>query len=47
MMNNKVEIPRHARGSGILTALKALVLVGAVWGLAYPALLWSLEHLLR
>ena len=46
-MNNKVEIPRHARGSGILTALKALVLVAAVWGVAYPALLWSLGLLLQ
>lgn len=30
-----------------LTAIKALALVAAVWGLLYPGLLWSLEQLLH
>lgn len=34
------------RGHNIVTALKALVLVAAVWGVMYPALLWSLERAL-
>ncbi|MDC6167414.1 MULTISPECIES: hypothetical protein [unclassified Roseateles] len=36
-----------ARAQNIVTALKALLLVAAVWGLLYPALLWSLERLLQ
>jgi len=37
----------HAgRGQNIVTALKALVLVAAVWGVMYPVLLWSLERAL-
>lgn len=36
-----------ARAQNIVTALKALVLVAAVWGLLYPALLWGLERLLQ
>ncbi|QPF75863.1 hypothetical protein G8A07_25085 [Roseateles sp. DAIF2] len=33
----------HAMG----TALKAVTLVAAVWGLGYPALLWSLGKLVH
>lgn len=36
-----------ARTQNIVTALKALLLVAAVWGLLYPTLLWSLERLLQ
>jgi hypothetical protein len=36
-----------ARAHGLSTALKALILVAAVWGVFYPALLWSLEHLMN
>lgn len=36
-----------ARAHGVATALKALVLVAAVWGVVYPALLWSLDHLMN
>jgi len=36
----------NGRGHHIVTALKALVLVAAVWGVMYPALLWSLERAL-
>lgn len=36
-----------ARAHGLATALKALVLIAAVWGGVYPALLWSLEHLVN
>lgn len=35
--------PRLQRAA---TAFKALLLVAAVWGLAYPALLWGLGTLL-
>jgi hypothetical protein len=35
------------RAHGMLTAMKALLLVAAVWGVVYPALLWSLEQLLH
>ncbi|WP_349741604.1 hypothetical protein [Roseateles cavernae] len=35
-----------ARAQNIVTALKALVLVAAVWGLVYPTLLWGLGRLL-
>jgi len=35
------------RNNKTVTALKALLLVAAVWGVVYPTLLWSLEHLLR
>ena len=38
---------RAHRGSNIITAMKALVLVAAVWGVVYPTLLWSLERLLQ
>jgi hypothetical protein len=34
------------RGQKFITAMKALVLVAAVWGVMYPALLWSLERAL-
>ncbi|MEJ6003326.1 hypothetical protein [Paucibacter soli] len=33
-------------GHRFLTAMKAMVLVAAVWGLVYPALLWILERAL-
>jgi hypothetical protein len=36
-----------ARAHNMLTALKAFALVAAVWGVVYPALLWSLEQLLH
>lgn len=36
-----------ARAQNIVTALKALVLVAAIWGGLYPALLWSLKRLLQ
>lgn len=35
-----------ARTHAMTTALKAVLLIGVVWGLAYPALLWSLRHLI-
>jgi len=35
------------RAHNAMTALKAVILVAAVWGVVYPALLWSLEHLLH
>jgi hypothetical protein len=35
------------RAHSMMTAMKALLLVAAVWGVVYPALLWSLEHLLH
>jgi hypothetical protein len=38
---------QHRAGRGLLIAMKALVLVAAVWGVVYPALLWSLQHLLQ
>lgn len=34
------------RAHNMMTALKAVALVAAVWGVVYPALLWSLEHLM-
>ena len=34
------------RGHRLSTALKALALVALVWGVAYPVLLWSLQHAL-
>lgn len=34
-------------GAKALTAIKALALVAAVWGLLYPGLLWGLEQLLH
>ncbi|MDN3918710.1 hypothetical protein [Roseateles violae] len=37
----------HRSGRVVLTAMKALVLVGAAWGVVYPALLWSLGRLLQ
>ena len=37
-------LPRHPQ---FVTAMKALLLVAAVWGVIYPTLLWSLEHLLH
>lgn len=49
-MNKSVSIPRSAfgsRGNQVLTAVKAIVLVAAVWGGVYPALLWSLAQLLQ
>jgi hypothetical protein len=49
-MNKAIAIqhrPMGGRVNQLLTALKAVVLVAAVWGLIYPALLWSLEHLLQ
>ena len=44
---NKPLIHRPGRNRGMLTALKALVLVAAAWGVVYPSLLWSLERLLK
>lgn len=35
-----------SRGHKLMTAMKALVLVAAVWGVMYPALLWTLERAL-
>ncbi len=35
------------RAHNAMTALKAVILVAAVWGVVYPALLWSLGHLLH
>jgi len=46
-MVDKIQILRRQHGRGILTAMKAVMLVAAVWGLVYPALLWSLQHLLQ
>jgi len=37
----------NQRGSHLITAMKALLLVAAVWGVVYPTLLWSLERLLQ
>jgi hypothetical protein len=37
---------QHRAGKGLLIAMKAVILVAAVWGVVYPALLWSLRHLL-
>ena len=37
---------QHRAGRGLLIAMKAVILVAAVWGVVYPALLWSLRHLL-
>jgi hypothetical protein len=37
-------VARHQRK---LIAMKALLLVGIVWGLLYPGLLWSMERLLK
>lgn len=40
-------MPAHPqRASNVFTAMKALLLVAAVWGLAYPALLWGLQQAL-
>ena len=49
-MNKAVSLPRGSfgrRGNQVFTGMKAIVLVAAAWGLVYPALLWSLEHLLQ
>jgi len=46
-MNKKILIQRPYIGPGITTAMKAVALVAAIWGLVYPALLWSLQHLLQ
>jgi hypothetical protein len=37
-------LPQH--GHRLSTALKALALVALVWGVAYPVLLWGLQHAL-
>jgi hypothetical protein len=37
--------PKSPRLHRAATALKALLLVAVVWGLAYPALLWGLGTL--
>jgi hypothetical protein len=34
------------RGHRLSTALKAVALIALVWGVAYPALLWGLQHAL-
>jgi hypothetical protein len=34
------------RGNQVITATKVLLLVAAVWGLAYPALLWGLGRVI-
>ena len=46
-MNSKVVIPRHHRGSNMMTSMKALGLVAVAWGVVFPSLLWSLSHLLQ
>lgn len=37
----------NQHGPQWMTALKALLLVATVWGVVYPALLWSLARLLQ
>ncbi|MGM9516105.1 hypothetical protein ACS5PK_17785 [Roseateles sp. DB2] len=41
----KLQTTPH-RGHRLSTALKALALIALVWGVAYPALLWGLQHAL-
>ncbi len=38
------DLPRGGRPVGL--AVRALVLIALVWGVAYPVLLWSLRHAL-
>jgi hypothetical protein len=37
----------HGSHGNFVTALKALLLVAAAWGLVFPALLWSLRGLMN
>ena len=41
-----MKLALNPRSNQMLTAMKALVLVAAVWGVVFPTLLWSLKQLL-
>ncbi|MDY0748580.1 hypothetical protein SNE35_29045 [Paucibacter sp. R3-3] len=46
MSNGKVMITRRTH-RGMVTAMKVLALVALSWGVAFPALFWSLNRLIN
>ena len=46
-MNARVLIHSGPRGRGTMTTMKVLALIAVAWGVVFPSLLWSLNHLLH
>ena len=46
-MNSKVVIPSGKDSRGMMTAMKIVGLVAVTWGVVFPVLFWSFNHLIN